>query len=128
LDILICRYHLGATVGLADRALALASELPPLARIACWGLAVASAYKADDLDGAKKVACTLATEIISPWDLPTVPTFVQGVGEKVIVTETSSVDFFLEIIRALRSRSVNTTGEIELLDSLAQRYEARGAA
>ena len=128
LNILICKYHLGSVAELAGRALALSPRLPTLARIACWGLAMASAYRAGDLGSTKAVACELARQVLNPWDLPTVPTFVYRMGKKVIVTEDSAVDSVLEMVHSAQTMSVNTPEETALLKMLAQRYRERRAA
>ncbi len=128
LDILICRYHLGAVPEVAAQALSLAPSVPILARIACWGLAMASTYRAGDLRATKGIACELARRVPNPWDLPTVPTFVLRMGERVVVAESSRVDSMLEMIHSVQIQIENTEGEAALLNVLVQGYRERRPA
>ena len=126
LNVLICRYHLG-TADVSEPALALAPELASGAQLACLGLAMASAYRAGDIEVTKLVACKLARLVSNPWDLPTIPTFVYLIGERCGVVEPSDATPCVEMIRAAQTRSVNSEDEANLLAVLHQRYREREA-
>ena len=126
LNVLICRYHLGSA-DVSEQALALAPELGASAQLACLGLAMASAYRAGDIEVTKLVACKLARLVSNPWDLPTIPTFVYLIGERCGVVEPTAAGPCLEMIRSAQTRSVNTEDEANLLATLYQRYQEREA-
>lgn len=125
LNIMICEYHLGRDVGLANRAINLAPTLRPLGLICAWGIALLSAHRAGNLEQATRVACALANSPALPWDLPTIPRWVFPHGDDVIVEEDISAAPVLDVVEELRARHTNSPDEERLLGVLAQRYRGR---
>ena len=128
LNVLLVRFHLGFVKDLAMRVANIFPKLPVTAGISCLGLAIASAHKAGDLGTTRDLACSMAKDVESPWDLPTLPKLFLGAGRQVIVLESASVTPMLDIIKDLKANCHLTVEQSSLLEALAERYRARRVA
>jgi len=123
LNIGICRYRLGAGAELADKALDLASRLPPQPSGQAVLLAMLALHRSGRFDTAATIAAAMGKQRKYPMDLASLPTVVATT----FAIEDSSGSEVVEVLNGLLAARPQEDEEKRLIKELLASYAAREA-